>query len=106
MLNVHKDAGYPAYPHTPEEHTESFIARARGVEQQLFGLSQDIYNEVMDLRSENPPTFTKVAANIKQVLEDGMARISADSLVGPALAADKAHGHTAASGEGGDLPHT
>lgn len=98
---------YPPYPHTPEEHQESFIARARGVEEQLFSLSQAIYSEVMSVRSENPPTFTQVAADIKRVLEEGVAKISADYLAEPARAADKAHGFPVADqGEGTGLPHT
>lgn len=86
----------PPYPHTPEEHEQSFIAKARGVEDQLFSLSQDIYNKLMAVRNANPPTFTQVAADIKRVLEDGMATISADFLVDSALAADKAHGYPVA----------
>lgn len=97
----------PPYSHTVEEHEESFIAKARAVQDQLFSLSQDIYNEAMEVRSENPPTFTQIAANIKMVLDEGMAKISADHLVEPALAADKAHGYPVAEpGEGPDLPHT
>jgi hypothetical protein len=93
------------YPHPPEEHERSFIARARSIEEQLFSLSQDIYNEVMAVRSENPPTFTQVATDVKRILDDGMAKISADYLAEPALAADEAHGYPA-PGEGPDLPHT
>lgn len=97
----------PPYPHTPEEHEQSFIAKARGVEDQLFSLSQDVYNEVMAAKGENPPTFTQIAADIKRVLEEGMAKIGADHLAEPALAADKAHGYRAAAqGEGPGLPHT
>jgi hypothetical protein len=99
-------AGRP-YPHTPEEHERSFIARARGVEEQLFSLSQDIYNEVMAVRSENPPTFTQVAADIKRVLEDGMAKISADALIKSARDADQAWGYAVAdAGEEPGPPHT
>ena len=95
------------YPHTPLEHERSFIAQARGVEEQLFSLSQAIYDEVMTGRDENPPTFAQVAADIKRVLEDGMAKISAGSLAAPALAADKAHGYpVAAPGDETALPHT
>jgi hypothetical protein len=44
----------------------------------------------MAVRSENPPTFAQVASDIKRVLENGMAKISADHLVEPALAAAQA----------------
>ena len=95
------------YPHTPLEHERSFIAQARGVEEQLFGLSQDIYNEVMAVKNSNPPTFTQVAADIKKVLDEGMGKISADFLAAPALAADKACGYPVARpGDEPDLPHT
>lgn len=95
------------YPHTPEEHERSFIARARAIEGQLFSLSQDIYNEVRAVRTANPPVFTQVAADIKRVLEEGMAKIDADVLAEPAMAADKAHGYPVPGpGEETDLPHT
>ncbi|HEX9225644.1 MAG TPA: hypothetical protein VF885_03170 [Arthrobacter sp.] len=99
--------GDQPYPHTPQEHERSFIAKARAVEEQLFRLSQAIYNEIMAVRDENPPTFTQVAADIKKVLDEGLATISAGFLAGPALAADKAWGYpVAGQGEEAGPPHT
>lgn len=95
---------YPPYPHTPAEHEQSFIAKARAVEEQLFSLSQAVYNEVMAVRSENPPSFTQVAADIKKVLDEGMAKINTDHLTEPALAADNAHGYPVAGPGGAEVP--
>lgn len=102
-----ESAGLPPYPHTPEEHRSRFVALARGVEEQLFSLSQAVYNEVSEVRDEHPPTHAEIAARIKKVLEEGLATISADHLTLPARAADQAYGYPAAEpGDETALPHT
>jgi hypothetical protein len=84
---------YPDYPHTPGEFRSSFIANARSVEERLFSLSRDIYNEVAAVWDEKPPSHTEIARRIKKVLDEGMSTISADFLIAPAQAADKAWGY-------------
>jgi hypothetical protein len=81
---------YPAYPHTPEEHRKSFVARARRAEEQLNSLSQDLYWEVAQLWNDtDAPTHVEVAVNLKKVFEGGMAKISLDAgLTDAAVAAD------------------
>lgn len=88
-----EDDDYPGYPHTPGEFRSSFIANARWIEERLYSLSQDIYNEVATVWHESPPTHTEIAARIKKVLDEGLSTINADFLVAPALAADKAWGY-------------
>lgn len=93
------DADYPDYPHTPEEYRHSFIANARSIEERLYSLSQDIYNEVSAVWGQNPPTHTQIAADIQKVLTEGVPTISADFLVAPARAADKAWGYPVESAD-------
>lgn len=100
-------AGCPPYPHTPEELRRIFIVHARGIEGALYSLSQDIYNEVAEVRNEKPPTHAEVAERIKKVLEVGLQDLSADGLMEHARVADEAFGQAVTNeGEKPDAPHT
>jgi hypothetical protein len=108
-VESHDDPGgvCPPYPHTPEELRRIFIVHARGIEGALYSLSQDIYNEVAEVRNEKPPTHAEVAERIKKVLEDGLQHLSTDGLMEHARAADKAFGYPVADeGEKPNTPHT
>lgn len=91
---------YPGYPHTPGEFRNSFIFNARSIEERLFSLSQDIYNEVAAVWDEEPPTHTEIARRIKKVLDEGMSTINADFLAEPARAADNAWGYPVEPADG------
>lgn len=87
-------ADLPPYPHTPEEHRQSFVANARSIEEQLFALSQDLWWQLAQIwNNEDPATHAQAAANMKRVFEERIAKISWDDRVmESALAADKAWG--------------
>lgn len=104
------DAALPPYPYTPEEHRNSFVAKARSAEEQLFALSQDLWWELSQIWSnEDPATHAQAAANMKRVFEERIAKISwDDGLMESALAADKAWGlaPNEHEGEKPGTPHT
>lgn len=90
----HENDAYPPYPHTPEEHRHSFIARARSAEERLFSLSQDLWWELSQIWDEtDPPTHAQALENMKRVFNERISKIGFDeSLTEVAQAADNAWG--------------
>lgn len=94
-MDLHDEAtDLPPYPHTPEEHRNSFVAKARWAEEALYALSQDLYSELSTIWDPaDPATHAQAAANMKRVFEERIATISwDDGLMDSARAADHAWG--------------